>query len=171
MMEGRERGQALFSTANGNFAYREQRRLARPIFREDSCSKDDAIMMAQGLRNDFPEQCKVLTAAAAGRIEDYFDLVDIETQGHAFLHDVLMQVVHCNFQEGTRRVQEYVNKVRANFARFERLKMEDLQSDVFTKEEQDLVGYDATLPAALYMLKQHKFQGRFLVAITHCCLD
>ncbi len=164
-MEDRERGQAVFSTENGKYAYREARRLVRPIFREDSCSNDDAKTMARTFQDDFPEQCKVMTAAAARHIEDYFDPVDIQMQGRVFLHEVLMYIVLCNFQAARRRVQEYVDTVKEDSARFGRLKIEDLESDVFTKDEVNLVGYDNTILAALVILKQSKFpQGASLAA-------
>ena len=157
MMESLERGQGVFSTALGKYAYREMRRMVRPIFREDSCSKDDAQAMAQTFQADFPEQCKLMTAVNARHLEDYFDPVDVEMQGRAFLHEVLMRIVLSNFESAMKRVQEYVDKVRQAPARFDDLKIEDLESHVFTEEEQSLVGFDNTLPAALIILKQFKF--------------
>ncbi len=107
-MEDRERGQAVFSTANGKYVYRETRRSVRAIFREDSCSSDDARMMARMYRNDFSEQCKMMTAANARHIEDYFDPVDIAMQGRGFLHEVLMHIVLFNFEDALRRLTERV---------------------------------------------------------------
>ena len=162
-MEDREHVRAVFSTANGKYGYREARRWVRPIFREDFCFKDDVEDLSQRLQQEFPKQCKLMTAADARHVETYFDPVDVQMQSHVFLHEVLMRIVFCNFEEARGRVQEYVNRVFLDPIRYERLKVEDLEIHVFSKEEQDLVGYDNTLPAALAILKQYKFpQGMLL---------
>ena len=156
-MEDREPVRAIFSTANGKYAYRDARPGVRPIFREDFCFKSDVENMAQRLQQDFPKQCKLMTAVHARHVENYFDPVDIQMQSHAFLHEVIMHIVLCNFEEARRRVQEYVNRVFLDPVRYASLKIEDLEIHVFTTEEQELVGYDNTLPAAMAILKQYKF--------------
>ena len=112
----------------------------------------------------------MMTAANARHIEDYFDPVDIAMQGRGFLHEVLMHIVLCNFEDAMKRVKEYVDKVRQDPVRFERLKIEDLASQVFTEEEHTLVGYDNTLPAALVMLKQSKFPQSLFNSVNQKCL-
>ena len=162
-MEDREHVRAIFSTANGKYAYREARSWVRPIFREDCCFGDDVEELAERLQREFPKQCKLMTAANAHHVENYFDPVDIQMQTRIYLHEVLMRIVLCNFEEARGRVQEYVNRIFLDPVRYARLKVKDLEIHVFSEQEQNLVGYDNTLPAALTILKQHKFpQGMSL---------
>lgn len=156
-MEDRERVRAVFSTQNGKYAYRETRPWVRPIFREDFCFQEDAGDLAQRLQQEFPQQCKVMVAADACHIENYFDGVDIQMQNRLFLHEVLMCIVRCNFERAKERVQEYVNHVFLDPTRYTRLTLEDSEKNVFNEEERNLVGYDNTLPAALTILKQSKY--------------
>ena len=171
MMDDQEHFRAIFSTANGKHAYREARRCVRPIFREDCCFKDDVVNLSQSLQQEFSKQCKLMTAADAGHVETYFDPVDIQMQSHVFLQEVLMNIVFCNFEEAKGRVHEYVNKVLLDPGRFVRLKVEDLVIHVFSEEEQSLVGYDNTLPAALAILRQFKFPQSTLLPDDHCIVQ
>lgn len=156
-MEDRELVRGMFSTSNGKYAFREMRHRVRPIFREDDCFRNDVEEMAQRTRQDFPQECKLMTAADACHVEKYFDAVDIQMQSHVFLYEVLMRVVIYNFEEARERVQEYADRVLLDPVRYERLTFDDSEDRVFSEEEQDLVGYDNTLPAALIILKQRKY--------------
>lgn len=149
----------IFSTANGKYAYRETRASVRPIFREDSCFEKDVEEMALALRQEFSQECKLMTASNASHVDHYFDDVDIQMHSHAFLFQVLIRIVIYNFEEARKRVQDYVDRVFWNPLRYERLGFDDSEDEVFFEDERSLVGYDNTLPAALTILKQRRFPG------------